>query len=85
MSVFIECKMFLRPKELEELRERLQEQSDEKIILLPESCRVSKPNVLYECDRHACKTCNPDCHNTHDIEHAVNFVRGQFGGYIEQR
>ena len=85
MSVFIECDIFMKPDSLKELQERLQEQCDEKVIVLPASCRVSAPNVLYECDRCACKTCNPDCHNTHDINHAVNFVRGQFGGFIEQR
>ena len=85
MSVFIECDIFMKPDALKELQERLQEQCDEKVIVLPASCRVSAPNVLYECDRRACKTCNPDCHNTHDINHAVNFVRGQFGGFIEQR
>jgi len=85
MSVFIECELFMKPDELEKRQKRLQEQCDEKVILLPAGFRVSRPNVLYECDRRACKTCNPDCHNTHDIEHAVNFVRSQFGGFIEQR
>lgn len=28
---------------------------------------------VYECDRRACNRCNPDCHHTGDIRHAVNF------------
>ena len=35
--------------------------------------------VLYQCDRRACDTCNPDCLLTKDIFHAANFERTQWG------
>lgn len=37
----------------------------------------NKKNVLYLCDREACKICNPDwfCSYTTDIDHAVHFER----------
>ena len=31
------------------------------------------PQVLYVCDRRACRSCNPKCHRTLDITHAENF------------
>ncbi len=35
---------------------------------------VKKPNVLYLCDRKACKKCSfPQCSHTTDIRHATNF------------
>lgn len=30
--------------------------------------------ILYECDREACKNCNRDCHLTTDPAHAKNFT-----------
>jgi len=30
-------------------------------------------NILYLCDRRACKTCGPECFHTTDITHAKNF------------
>lgn len=41
--------------------------------------------ILYLCDRKACKTCHPDyCTYTTSIEHAVNFERHEYGGYLEK-
>ena len=39
--------------------------------------------VLYQCDRRACDTCNPDCFLTKDICHAANFERTQWGAMQE--
>lgn len=34
------------------------------------------PNVIYICDRKACKNCSfPVCAHTTDIDHAINFSR----------
>lgn len=32
-------------------------------------------DILYICDRKACKRCNPECHHTTDIKHAYNFKK----------
>lgn len=40
-------------------------------------------DVLYECDRRACDTCNPECHYTLDVRHARNFQRLPNGAMAE--
>lgn len=40
-------------------------------------------DVLYLCDRRACKKCSyPRCSHTRDIHHAKNFSRGRGGDYF---
>lgn len=85
MSVFVQTACILTQSDMEKLREKLQEHSTEQIVLLPNYCSLATPDVLYECDRRACKTCRSDCHMTHSIEHAVNFKRNEFGAFVEQR
>lgn len=41
---------------------------------IPAHQRKENPPVFYVCDRKACKTCNPDCKHTSNIEHAKNFT-----------
>lgn len=41
---------------------------------IPAHQRKETPPVFYVCDRKACKTCNPDCKYTSNIEHAKNFT-----------
>ena len=41
------------------------------------------PIVLYECDRRACESCNPECRLTKDIRHAENFQMTAFGVMVE--
>lgn len=41
--------------------------------------RIRTRGVLYQCDRRACDTCNPDCMLTSDIRHAKNFALNQLG------
>lgn len=38
-------------------------------------------DILYICDRKACKDCNPDCYYTEDVSHAVNFKKKYFYNY----
>lgn len=40
--------------------------------------------VLYLCDKGACKDCRPECKHTRNVEHAENFKQGFDGTYIEQ-
>lgn len=41
--------------------------------------------ILYECDREACKDCNRDCHLTTDPAHAKNFTMEWSGTYVEKK
>jgi len=56
------------------------------IIGLEQSTRIepeTEPNILYICDRRACKECNMSCTHTKDINHAKSFVN-LFGTLTEQ-
>lgn len=66
------------------LQEMLRKECTEDLILLPNNVHVAlEPQILYECDRRACKVCHPsDCHMTHDISHAVHFEK-RYGVYVE--
>ena len=47
--------------------------------------RRRKAEVLYLCDRKACKVCNPEqCRHTTDVNHAVNFRFSYGRAYVEQ-
>lgn len=44
-----------------------------------------KAEVLYLCDRKACKVCKPEqCRHTTDVNHAVNFRFSYGRAYVEQ-
>ena len=44
-----------------------------------------KAEVLYLCDRKACKVCKPEqCRHTTDVNHAVNFRFSDSRAYVEQ-
>jgi len=50
---------------------------------------VENKDVLYLCDRRACKKCNSTrdgetCRHTSDISHAKNFEVGPYEGYWEK-
>ena len=47
--------------------------------------RRRKAEVLYLCDRKACKVCKPEqCRHTTDVNHAVNFRFSYGRAYVEQ-
>ena len=47
--------------------------------------RRRKAEVLYLCDRKACKVCKPEqCRHTTDMNHAVNFRFSYGRAYVEQ-
>lgn len=82
---YIEVEMNIRPDDLEKVKATLQEQTDDKIVLLPVGFRLVHPKVLYECDRRACAVCDENCHLTGDISHAVNFQSVVGGVFVEKR
>ena len=52
-------------------------------------CPLEEPaKVLYLCDRRdpTCISCNPPCNATKNVEHAVGFVRSNYGTeYVDER
>ena len=42
-------------------------------------------NILYICDRKACKNCHEECKHTINIEHAVNRydINGRMFEYVD--
>lgn len=85
MTVYIEVAKLVRPDEMEKARKLFEEQGGDKVVILPEGCRLAHPKVLYECDRRACETCGDECHLTSDIAHAVNFLQTPGGIFEEKR
>lgn len=67
----------------EALAERLSQESGDRIVIIPNALAMAREQVLYQCDRRACERCDGSCGLTSDIAHAVNFRRGDFGGWIE--
>ena len=54
-----------------------------------DECPLEEPaKVLYLCDRRdpTCISCNPPCNATKNVEHAVGFVRSNYGTeYVDER
>lgn len=38
---------------------------------------TNRPKVFLICDRKKCTLCNPECHHTQDINHALS-LEGEF-------
>lgn len=83
MAIFIKSDALLERERAEQLEERWSRIANEPCILLPAGMDVVRPDVLYECDRRACKSCHDECSYTHDIRHARNFKVDEFGGFVE--
>ena len=75
----VKANNFMREEEMQKLREELQKQSSEPVVLLPLYCETVEPTVFYKCDRKACDSCHDNCRLTTDIRHAANFKLNEFG------
>lgn len=45
---------------------------------------ITYEQVVYICDRKACKKCHPECMHTSNIDHAVNFKKVSDGKWMEK-
>ena len=89
--ILLECTVGLRDVDRKKLQEQLTEEIGQPVVILPSSIlRAKERNILFLCDRKACKKCSyPTCRHTPVLEHARNFAPAGFtkrtdGVWVEQ-
>ena len=89
--ILLECTVGLRDGDRKKLQEQLTAEIGQPVVILPSSIlRAKERNILFLCDRKACKKCSyPTCRHTPELEHARNFAPAGFtkrtdGVWVEQ-
>ena len=89
--ILLECTVIMRDGDRKKLQEQLTAESGQPVVLLPNSVsRAKERNILFLCDRNACKKCSyPTFWQTPELERSRKFgpsgvTKRKKGVWVEQ-